>query len=167
MTIPELLEQIRFARFYTLRLLDRTPEDYWFRVPTGGVTFVGWQVGHLAMAGYRLALERVRGRRPGDEELLPDEVLTLFGRDSVPVPHPETGRRFTAAELRSAYERVHARIQGELPGVAEADLDLPPEKPHMICTTRRACVLWCAQHELVHAGQIGLLRRQLGHAPVW
>ena len=30
-----------------------------------------------------------------------------------------------------------------------------------------ASLLWCAHHEMVHAGQIGLLRRYLGFAPVW
>src|SRR5262249_24363164 len=53
-----------FARAYTLRLLDQTPAGDWFRLPPGGVTHVAWQVGHLAVAQYFLALERVRGARP-------------------------------------------------------------------------------------------------------
>ncbi len=165
MMIPELLEHIRFARFYTLLLLDQTPAEEWFLVPPGGVSFVGWQVGHLTMAAYRLALERVRGRRPGDGALLPEEILTRYGRGSV--PDPQMAQAITAADLRVAYDRVHEAIQRELPTVAEADFDQPLDRPHMICRTRREAVRWCAQHELTHAGQIGLLRRQLGHPPVW
>jgi uncharacterized damage-inducible protein DinB len=36
-----------------------------------------------------------------------------------------------------------------------------------LAQTKRASLLWCAQHELVHAGQIGLLRRLLGYPPLW
>lgn len=57
-------EQIRFARQYTQRLLEQTPRGDWFRQPHEGVSHVAWQAGHLAMAQYRLALERLRGSRP-------------------------------------------------------------------------------------------------------
>ena len=62
------IEQIAFARQYTLRLLGDLAGDDWFRIPPGGVTHVAWQVGHLAMAQYRLCLERVRGARPDEVE---------------------------------------------------------------------------------------------------
>jgi hypothetical protein len=39
-------------------------------------------------------------------------------------------------------------------------------RPHPLVRTKLWALLWCAQHEAVHAGQIGLLRRQLGHAPL-
>ncbi len=37
------LDQITFARTYTVRLLNRTGEVDWFRLPPGGVSHVGWQ----------------------------------------------------------------------------------------------------------------------------
>src|SRR4051812_30241042 len=81
------LDQIAFARRYTLGLLQDLDAADWFRMPAG-VTHVAWQVGHLAFAQYRLALERVRGPRPDDAELLPPAFLTAFGRDSVPDADP-------------------------------------------------------------------------------
>ena len=165
MTIAELLDQIRFARSYTTRLLDHTPQEEWFEIPLGGVSHVGWQVGHLIVAGYNLTLKRARGRLPGDEKLVSDEMLARFGRESV--ADPDMGDRFSAAILRATYDRVHDRIQAELPGIPAAQWELPLDPPHMICKTRLECLAWCGQHEMVHAGQIGLLRRLLGHAPVW
>jgi len=41
------IEQIVFARNYTIWLLDQTPVTEWFRQPPGGVSHVAWQVGHL------------------------------------------------------------------------------------------------------------------------
>lgn len=164
MTTRELLDQIRFAHGYTTRLLDGTPRADWSRVPPGGVSHVSWQVGHLAMAGYRLALDRIRGRLPGDDLLVSEGFLNRFGRDSVPDPAPVPE---TAEELFLTYRRVHERIQQEIAGLAEEELQQPLTRPHVICKTKGESLLWCAQHEMLHAGQIGLLRRQLGHRPIW
>jgi hypothetical protein len=68
--VTTALTNIVFARKYTLRFLDALPDADWFRMPPGGVTHVAWQVGHLAFAEYRLALERIRGPRPDDANLL-------------------------------------------------------------------------------------------------
>jgi hypothetical protein len=165
MTTRELLDQIRFARGYTTKLLNATPRADWGRVPPAGVSHIAWQVGHLAMAGYRMALNRVRGRQPGDDLLISEDILTRFGRDSVPDPAPVT--EAAAEELFQTYQRVHERIQQEIAGLAETELEQPMLKPHSICRTKGDCLLWCAQHEMMHAGQVGLLRRQLGHRPLW
>jgi hypothetical protein len=163
--LEQLAGPIRFARAYTLRLLEQTPLADWFRMPSSGVTHVAWQVGHLAMAQYRMALERIRGARPEDAELISVDFLRVFGRDSVPDPDP--AHYPAQEEIRAVFDRVHEQVLRELPGFLALDLDQPPVKAHSLCATRRACLAWCAQHEMVHAGQIGLLRRLLGHPPLW
>jgi hypothetical protein len=163
--LDRAIEQIAFARNYTVRLLRHTDPAEWFRQPAGGVSHIAWQVGHLAMAEYRLVLGRVRGPRPGDKELIAPEFLRAFGRESVPDPAPE---RYPApAEIRAVFDRVHEQVLRDLPGLADADLDAPLLTPHALCSTKRAALFWCAQHEMLHAGQIGLLRRLLGHPPLW
>jgi hypothetical protein len=54
-----------------------------------------------------------------------------------------------------------------LPGLAEAELDQTVPHPHPFATTKLLALLWCAHHEMLHAGQIGLLRRLLGYPPIW
>jgi hypothetical protein len=78
------IQQIVFARNYTLALLDQTKTDDWFRMPPGGVTHVAWQVGHIAFSEYRLALWRIRGPQPQDDALFSPEFKHQFGADSVP-----------------------------------------------------------------------------------
>ena len=56
--LQHAIDQIVYARDYTVTLLDQTPTSEWFRMPPGGVSHIGWQVGHLAIAQYRLALWR-------------------------------------------------------------------------------------------------------------
>jgi hypothetical protein len=159
------LANIAFARAYTLRFLDASPSIDWFRMPPGGVTHVAWQVGHLAMAQYRLALERIRGPRTDDANLIPESFLKTFGRESVADPDP--AKYPSADEIRAVFDRVHERVMAELPAVADADLDNAPPKPHTLCKTKLECLHWCSHHEAVHAGQIGLIRRLLGHSPIW
>jgi hypothetical protein len=157
------VEQIVFARNYTIELLDQTPADDWFRLPAGGVSHVAWQVGHIAFAEYRLALWRIRDERPGDGALFTPDFRRLFGADSV----PQADSTYPAGELRAVLDRVHQQVLHELPGLDEGELDQPVPHPHPFATTKLKALLWCAQHEMLHAGQIGLLRRHLGYPPMW
>ena len=54
------IEQIVFARSYTVGLLEQTPTGDWLRQPPGGVSHVAWQVGHIAYSEYGLALLCIR-----------------------------------------------------------------------------------------------------------
>ena len=68
-----------------------------------------------------------------------------------------------AAQILSG---VLPQVIQEISGLDEAELDQPVLKPHPVAKTKLWALLWCAQHEMLHAGQIGLLRRQLGYAPL-
>lgn len=158
------LSQIRAARAYTLERLDGLSDDEWFVMP-GGVTHIAWQVGHLAMAQYRLCLDRIRGERPEDEHLISAEFLRRLGRDSV--PEADRASQPTPDELRAVFDRVHAAVLVECASLTDADLAAPTTKPHRLFVTKLDSLLWCARHEMVHGGQIGLLRRLLGRKPQW
>lgn len=159
------LNGITFAREYTLALLDTIPIADWFRVPPAGVSHVGWQVGHLATAQYRLCLARTRGPRSEDTVFMPEGFVRAFGATSAINPDPAAYP--PANFVREVFDRVHQRVLAEVPTLDDAALNAPLEMPHRICRTKFDCLPWCGRHELVHAGQIGLLRRQLGFDPVW
>jgi hypothetical protein len=159
------LEQLELVRRYTIRLLDAIDVKDWFRQPPGGITHVAWQVGHLAMAEYRLALQRTRGRRSEDAELISDEFLRLFAREST--PDPDRARYPSPEAIRMVFDRVHQQALLEVPRLSEEELDQPVDPPHPIARTKFSSLMWCAVHEGVHAGQIGLLRRLHGYPPLW
>jgi len=158
------LSQIRAARAYTLERLDGLDDAEWYVMP-GGVTHIAWQVGHLAMAQYRLGLDRIRGERPEDEHLISAEFLRRLGRDSV--PEADQAGQPSPDELRAVFDRVHAAVLVECASLTEAEFAAAPTKPHRLFDTKLDSLLWCARHEMVHAGQIGLLRRLLGRKPQW
>lgn len=164
--LHEALTQIRFARAYSLGLIESFDPADWFRMPAGGVTHLAWQVGHLAMAQYRLVIERVRGARPGDEAVMPPDFLARFVRDSVPDPDP--ARYPNPAAIRAVFDRTHEWVLAEVADWPDADLDAPPAMTsHKLCQTKLECLRWCSAHEMLHAGQIGLLRRMLGQPALW
>jgi uncharacterized damage-inducible protein DinB len=163
--LREALDQIDFARKYTLPRLETLPLSEWFTIPTGGVSHVAWQVGHIAMAEYRLCLERFRPRTTADESLISEGFLKLFSRESTPIADPTTYP--SAAEIRSVYDRVHGRILDELTSYPDSELDLPPLKPHPLFSTRYAGLRYAPLHEMIHCGQIAMIRRMLGQKPLW
>ena len=68
--------------------------------------------------------------------------------------------------VRETLDRVHAQVRQELPGCPEERLDETVDQPYAAFSTKLGALLFCAHHEMLHAGQIGLLRRLIGHSPV-
>jgi len=156
--------QIETARQYTLGLIADLEDALWFRQPAEGITHVAWQIGHLAVAEYGLGLFRLRGRGEGDGQLVSSSFRKQFGKGSQPDPDPN--RNPSPADLRQVLERVHQQVLRELAGYTEADLDTPVEEPHALFATKLGCLYFCSLHEMMHAGQIGLVRRLLGKQPL-
>ena len=159
-----VVDQISTARHYTGSLLDGLEPEQWFRQPEEGVTHVAWQVGHLAAAEYSLTLRRMRGTSESDSELISEGFLKQFGKGSSPEADP--GKYPSAEEIQGVFERVHRQAIEELRELPESVLDEPVDKPHPMFSTKYGALAFCSLHEMIHAGQIGLLRRLLGCAPL-
>jgi hypothetical protein len=168
MTISPRLElvigQIKFAREYTLSLLNDLAPDDWFRQPTEGVSHLAWQIGHLAMAQYGLCLFRMRGRAEIDMELMSSAFRKKFSKGTTPDPDPHANP--APEEIHAVFDRVFEQSMLELPQISEAQLDEPVDMPYAAFATKFGGLLFCSHHEMLHAGQIGLLRRLIGKAPV-
>ena len=161
--LQEALDQIDFARRYTRQRIETVPLADWFTIPPNGVTNMAWQVGHLAFAEFRLCLLRLRPKTREDGALVSDAFIETFMRDSD--PSAITG--LSAEEILATFDRVHARVMDELPHYPDADLDLPPLIPHDLFNTRIASLRYCPLHEMIHCGQIALIRRMFGQKPIW
>jgi hypothetical protein len=157
-------KQIEFARQYTLALIEDVADEEWFTIPEGAVSHIGWQVGHLAMAEYGLTLLRIRDRQLEDKELIPNEFLRVFKKGSTPVAgsagHP------SVVEMRQTLDRVHKRALSEMATYSESLLNEPLPDPTAVYPNKLGSLLFCPAHEMLHAGQIGTLRRMLGKTPV-
>jgi hypothetical protein len=156
--------RIEFARNYSLMLLQDLSDDEWFWTPADFTTHVAWQVGHLAMSEYGLTLFRQRGRQDVDSELMSGKFRKLFMRGTE--PQPECDAYPPPAEIRQVLDRVHNQMRAEIADFDGDGLDDPVEAPHAAFATRYGALLFAGDHEMLHAGQIGLLRRLMGKPPL-
>lgn len=163
-SLQAALDQIKFARDYTLSLLADIDDAEWFVMPAGVPTHIAWQVGHIAMAEYGLALFRQRGRQPLDLEMMPSPFRKAFSRGSTPTVESE--KHPSPAEIRATLSRIHEQVLLEAPQFSAEQLNEPTEMPYAGPATKLGALLFCPLHEMIHAGQIGVLRRLLGKAPV-
>lgn len=158
------IKHLESARAYMKGLVADLTPDEWFWTPQPPVSHIAWQVGHLAVAEYGLMLFRQRGRQEVDSELMSGSFRKLFMKgtsasaDRADHPAPE--------EILAVLERVHQQVLLEVPGFPDADLDQPIDPPHSVVSTRYGSMLFAGDHEMLHAGQIGFLRRLMGKAPV-
>ena len=89
----------------------------------------------------------------------------LFSRGSV--PDADSSKYPPAAEIRATFDRVHAQVLKEAPSFTAESLKEPVEPPFAVEQTRLGeSLLLSSHHEMVHAGQLGLLRRLLGKQPI-
>ena len=168
MAISQRLEivkqQMHSVRQYLLGMLDGLSEDDWFWTPETPTTHIVWQVGHIAMAQYGLTLFRQRGRADIDSELMSGKSRKVFMKGTVPgsdravYPHPE--------ETLAMLARVNQQMLQEIDSFDGPQLDEPVEPPHVAFATRYGALLFASHHEILHVGQIGLLRRMMGKPPI-
>ncbi len=155
---------IESARNYTLTMLEDLSENEWFWTPDPAVTHIAWQVGHLAFAQYGLVLFRQRGRLEDDAELMSGKFRKTFGKGTTPVA--DRSKYPDPQEIRATFDRIHQQGLAEMATFDEAALDDPVEAPWSAFATRYGALLFAGDHEMLHAGQIGLLRRLMGKSPV-
>jgi uncharacterized damage-inducible protein DinB len=87
-----------------------------------------------------------------------------FSRGTTPDPDPATNP--AVSEIRGVFQRVYQQSLEEMAGYTEAVLRESVDPPWAVQATKLGCLLFCSHHEMIHAGQLGLLRRLLGLGPV-
>lgn len=158
-----LIERLSRARAWTTSLIADIDEARWFDMPFPGFGHTAWQIGHLAAS--QVVLVHVRCRDMAFEDVLPAAWKVKLARGSTPVP--DATQYPPLAEIRSRFDGIHQdvlRIIRELP---EDSLDQPAgTEPHPMFTTREQAIGMAAMHESFHAGQIAMIRRWMGKAPL-
>jgi hypothetical protein len=158
------IEQLKFAREYLRSLLEHVEAADWFRIPDGFVSHVAWQVGHITVAQYGLLLFRQRGRAENDTELMPGPFRKRFGKGTV--PSEITPQMYSPEHILQVLQDVYEESMKVLPTLTAEKLWEPEDIPYAGYPRKLGSILLAPMHEMVHAGQIGSLRRALGLDPV-
>ncbi|HKQ48856.1 MAG TPA: DinB family protein [Phycisphaerae bacterium] len=162
-TLDLLIERLQTARKWTCNLLADFEEARWFDPPAPGVGHVAWQVGHLAASQVVLVHVRCFDRTYTDH--LSAAFRDQFGRGSTPVANPAAYPAIS--DIRAAFDRIHQEAVELISGMSPDELDSPTTgEPHPMFNTRAEAIGMAAMHESFHAGQIALIRRLAGKAPL-
>lgn len=143
-------------------LADLEPDE-WFWMPHEGVTNIVWQVGHIAAAQYGLCMVRTRGEQVTDQLLIPKELRERYGRASTPSADPAAN--VDPREVLRVLDAIGEHAYSELALLDDELLDVPLNDPHPLFATALGAVEFSASHELMHIGQVVLLRRLMGRKP--
>lgn len=163
--VQTALANMRKSRGLLKHFLEGLTPDQWLWQPAEGINHVAWQAGHLAVAQHALCLRRVRGESPDDARFLPESFAARYGKGSTPEAGAEANA--TVDELLVVLDAVHERVEAELAERTDRDLDRPVDPPHPMYETVLGGVEFAPQHELMHVGQVVLLRRLMGVKPQW
>lgn len=158
--IDAAVERMKQTREMLKGFLADLQPDEWFWQPHEGVTNIAWQVGHITATQYALCLVRVRGEQVTDQLLISDEIRTRYGRGSTPSHDPAANT--SPQELVRVLDAVAEHTYSELALMSDAFLDVELKNPHPRFSTPLGAVEFCPSHELLHIGQVILLRRLMG-----
>ena len=156
-----LLDQMDATRRYTHLVLDHVPGERWYDMPADVGSHVAWQVGHITWAQAKLLVSGVCGRERCD--VLPEAYGGWFGKGTSPAArepaHP------TPEALRTTLDAVQACAAEALAGLDDAVLDEPATHATGLIHDKWGLAMWSVRHEMLHIGQVGLIRRALGMEP--
>lgn len=155
---------LRRSRVFTQKFLAGLTPEEWFWTPPAYTTHIAWQIAHVAVAQYSLCFRRARGRTMEDESLISDAFIAAYTLGSQ--PQAGEANNVSLAEIRRVFDAVLEQALKELPTFTDVEMDVPLDQPHPIFKTKLDAIEYAPQHELIHGGQIAMLRRLMGKPPL-
>ncbi|GJQ26048.1 MAG: hypothetical protein HBSAPP02_10800 [Phycisphaerae bacterium] len=164
MNVAELLaNRLHLARQWTLSLLGDLPESSWYDCPIPDFGHVAWQVAHLAVS--QIGLVHVRCFGKSFTDFAPEPYLKLFGRASRPTNGPAGYP--SLGEIKTFFHKTQDSTLQLIRSMDDAMLSRPTAgDPHPMFSDCAGAAAMAGAHETFHGGQIAMIRRMRGLAPL-
>jgi hypothetical protein len=158
-TLENGLGALAFARRYTDGLLSDIPEDQFLFQPIPGANHTLWVMGHLALTD-DLFLATLDGR----SRTCPESWDGLFGMGSEPTG--DAGVYPPVGEVRAKYEEMREQLLAWFGDMSDEDLARKlPDDWQVFAENQGVLMSNLAGHELIHDGQLTVIRKALGKKP--
>jgi uncharacterized damage-inducible protein DinB len=138
------------------RILDGLSDDEVWQSPPGGGNPIGWILGHVAE--YRTALLGLLG-----SPVQAEWSARLFARGSV---RGDRGAYPSRAAIEATWKATHGAMRDAFEAATAERLSSPATIDLPGVRTLADQIAFGAFHESYHVGQMGYVRRQLGHTAV-
>jgi hypothetical protein len=124
-----------------------------------GINHINWQVGHLIVAEHQMVGQACPGTMPA----LPAGFAEKYSKETA---GSDNASQFCSkTELLKVAAEQRAATLAALANLADADLDKQTGIPY--APTVGSLFSLQGSHALMHAGQWAVVRRQLGHPPLF
>lgn len=159
-SVPKTIESVTLIfklnnEMVTRTLAGLTDEECW-KQPEGGGNPIMWLVGHVTISRAQLLKRLGAGYDHG--------LGTLFDRGSI---RGETSAYPSRQAIESAWHDTRARMRDGFAGLTEEFLSAAPSgRPLPGVADHAGLIAFSAFHESYHIGQMGYLRKMLGHSGV-
>jgi len=153
------LAALKFARDATLGFLEDIPRDKVCHQLTAGGNHALWITAHIALTDDDM-LSGVGGRK----RRCPADWTKLFGMGSKPVG--DLGAYPSYDEIKQALHERREELAAWFKSLSDAQASAPlPKDFEFFAPNQAALASSIAWHEGLHAGQLTMIRRDLGIAP--
>lgn len=151
----ETIEQLKFARVYTMGRLAQVTDDVWDKQPTGFNNTIRWNVGHIYCT-----LENLTSVILPSYERKNVEWNAFFERGTSPAAWE--GQIPSNEELIAALQEQTPRIVGALEGKLDQALPEPLKIGNVLTMgTANALIQFATWHEGLHTGVIQGMNRAI------
>ena len=152
---------LAFARRVTLALIEEIPEAECLRQPLPGANHALWVAGHLASSD-DFFLEQLGGKEPRCDA----KFKALFGMGSTPTGSPGDYPPFE--EIKEMLHERREALNAGFGSMSAEQLNEPLTGDYKdFAPNYGALMSTICWHEGIHAGQVTLIRRNLGIKPLF
>ncbi|HAI13654.1 MAG TPA: hypothetical protein DCM28_18255 [Phycisphaerales bacterium] len=147
----------QFTQGYFQLLIDKTPQDLWFKRPAGVANHVAWQIGHVTVSANN-GLKAIGQPSLCDESW---DVLYLRGTESV----DDASRYQSPDQIVAKYQQVYAALTQAFANADESVLLGDTQIERLVSRFPKQgdfLVFLLTSHLAMHAGQFSTLRKLLG-----
>lgn len=156
-----IIQILNTARFVTATYLNDLSDDDLLVRPVPDAHHIAWQLGHLLCSECAM----IEGVRAGVAPQLPPHFAERHSKEA----GNENAREhfLSKAEYLTLMSSVREVTLSLLSQFSEEQLDAPgPEAMRSYAPTIGSVFLMIGSHEIMHSGQIAVVRRKLGKAVV-
>ena len=155
-----ITDNILLAKAKTDKLIADINSDDWLTTHDVLKTNINWQIGHVIVANYLHGIASITGSNAEFKQMVDvPSFVKFYGPNSK--PNDFLDEKPSTANLLDIYEKTFTLIQSAMFELDEVDLDADTAIPNPAVKTKYQALMWMAQHQSWHNGQIATLKRVL------
>jgi hypothetical protein len=152
-----IIDQMKKSSRWTRYLLKSFDDNNEFTIPEGLSTNVNWQIGHILLSRHFHSIISIFGKQEELMSAIPfKEYAAHYAMGSN--AHENTEARPGIGTLMDNLYQVDKLSAELIAELSDETLDSAPLRDHPVAKTKYAALMWSAEHQMWHNGQLALIK---------